>query len=140
MLRPIICALGAAMLLASCSQPAGNHAAAPAANGADAMMAMDKPDGTPFDIHGVPVYPGSTMADVKIMPHMPDDDMMYGFDSPAAPSVVRDWLAGELARDGYHMTVDGKDLVGTDPRRQPLRIALEPAPGGHTLGTITLGN
>ena len=135
MTRSILTLASLSLVLGACSEPA--RVAAPAAN--DAMMEMDMPDGTPVDMAAVPMFPGATMVDMKIMPHMPDDAMNMNFDAPAAPGAVRDWYADTLAKKGFTLTPNAQGLAGTDPAGKPFALILEAAPGGHTLGTISKG-
>lgn len=119
--------------LAGCSEPSRVVAPTPAN---DTMMAMDMPDGSPVDMAMLPLFPGAKMIDMKIMPHMPDDEMAMNFDAPADVASVRDWYAAELAKKGFRLTANATGLAGTDPSGNNFRLVLQAAPGGHTLGMI----
>lgn len=137
MTRSMLFVLAAVLPLAGCNGPAATPTSPPATSSVDAMNDMDMPDGSPVDLASVPLYPGANMVDMKIMPHMPVDAMSINFDAPAAPGVVRDWYLAELGTKGFKLQSDATGLAGTDPTGNAVHIALEAAPGGHTLGTIS---
>jgi len=101
------------------------------------MTAMDRPlvleDGV------LEAEAGAKMIDMKIMPHLPDDDMHVNFESPADPATVRAWYAAELGGKGFVLKAEGNGLIGTDAAGKPFGIKLQPAPGGHSRGTISKG-
>ncbi|OYY67755.1 MAG: hypothetical protein B7Y47_15335 [Sphingomonas sp. 28-63-12] len=124
-----------AISLAGCTEPAS----VPAAMAGNNAMDMPMPDGSAVDMAALPLYPGSTMIDLKIMPHEVDDMVDMAFDSPADPETVRAWYAETLGKQGYLLKADGSALAGTDAKGKPLRIDIQPAAGGHSTGTISKG-
>lgn len=125
-----------AFMLAGCTERAAAPAAAMAGNNA---MDMPMPDGRAVDMAALPLYPGSKMIDMKIMPHEADDMVDVAFDSPADPATVRSWYAETLGKQGYALKAAGSILAGTDASGNPIRIDVQPAPGGHSIGTISKG-
>lgn len=136
MTRFLLIGAGLALPLAACSE---TGPAAKATASADAMNQMDMPDGTPADMNAVPLYPGSKMVDMKIMPHLADDAMTVNFDSPVTPDLVRAWYLAELPKKGFAVAAEEDGIAGKGPDGHTLRITLEAAPDGHTLGAIIKG-
>lgn len=100
-----------------------------------------------FDMNGVHLYPGSTISGINVDARGgkgADDDsdgiVHVRFDSPAAPGVVRDWLAERLNKAGYRVAPAGSGLAGTTDENKPFRLELVPAANGHASGTITMGS
>ncbi len=125
-----------ALGLGGCTEPARSPAAAMAGGN---MVDMPMPDGGAVDMAQVPLYPGSTMVDMKIMPHEEDDMMGVAFDSPADAATVRQWYLTTLVPKGFTLKEDGSALTGTDSAGNPVRIDVQPAAAGHSTGTISKG-
>ncbi|MBY0306559.1 MAG: hypothetical protein K2W86_15575 [Sphingomonas sp.] len=125
-----------AITLVGCAAPAPTSAVAMAGNNA---MDMPMPDGSAVDMAALPLYPGSKMVDMKIMPHEVDDMIDLAFDSPADPATVRAWYVDTLGKQGFTLKEDGTALAGTDADGKPIRIDVQPAPGGHSTGTVSKG-
>ncbi|WP_374125970.1 hypothetical protein [Sphingomonas sp. 28-62-11] len=128
--------LGMSIALAACTEPA-RPPAQPMA-GAN-MTDMPMPDGIAVDMAAVPMYPGSTMIDMKIMPHEEDDMTGMAFDSPADPATVRRWYIDTLGAKGFMLKEQGTTVVGTDPAGNPVHIDVKPAAAGHSTGVISKG-
>ncbi|MBY0520229.1 MAG: hypothetical protein K2P79_07365 [Sphingomonas sp.] len=136
MSRLLPIALLAAAPLVACGDTGERTPMAMAANADD----MPMPDGSKADMATVPLFPGSVVrASAKIMPHEVDDMMHFSFTSPAEPTVVRDWFAETLGRDGYRLRAQGNNLIGTDAGGKPFRLDLAGIPGGKTMGVVSKG-
>jgi hypothetical protein len=95
-----------------------------------------------FDMNGVHLYPGSTIASMNIDAHdKPGSDengtVIVSFESPAAPATVRDWFQKKLFDAGYKLRIDGNGLAGTTDEGKAFRLNLTPAGADHSSGTIT---
>lgn len=57
-------------------------------------------DAKNFDIDGVTLYPGSTLKNLKVNDSQGDKDgqVIVEFESPAAPTVVRDWFRDNMTK------------------------------------------
>jgi hypothetical protein len=97
-------------------------------------------DASDFDLNGVHLYPGSQITTVNIDGKNDNGAVRIGFDSPAAPETVRDWFAPRLKDAGFTVRTEGTGLAGTTDEGKPFGMALVPADGGHTTGTITLSD
>lgn len=128
--------LGISIALAACTEPARPPAEPMAGSNA---MDMPMPDGSAVDMAAVPMYPGSTMIDMKIMPHEEDDMTGMAFDSPADAATVRRWYVDTLGAKGFKLEEQGTTVVGTDPAGKPVHIEVKPAAGGHSMGVISKG-
>lgn len=101
-------------------------------------------DAKDFDMNGVHLYPGSTIASMNIDGHdkgETDDDggtVHVVFDSPADPATVRDWFKGRLDHAGFKVADDGMGLSGTTNEDKPFKLDLKPSDAGHSRGTITV--
>lgn len=167
MYRSLICAGLVALPLAACHDSGagtsisitandtdGNLAAN--ANGATGEVSLNLPgfsgkmklpkmhlDGEDFDMNGVHLYPGSKITALNIDAGDTDrggdtDGVVHvAFDSPAAPDAVRTWFARKLGDAGFTLHQEGSALVGTTDDKNPFRLELAPAAGGHATGTIT---
>lgn len=124
------------MPLAACTEPAGTPSAPIAGTNA---TDMPMPDGSAVDMAMVPMYPGSTMIDMKIMPHEEDDMTGMAFDSPADAETVRRWYIATLSAKGFVLKEQGTTVVGTDPAGKPVHINVKPAAAGHSTGVISKG-
>ncbi|MBY0582458.1 MAG: hypothetical protein K2P68_05995 [Sphingomonas sp.] len=140
MIRPITTAPLLALALAGCSSGGTNAADTMPMNSAGAMMDMPKPDGRSFDVKALPMYPGATMIDMKIMAHTTPDAMAYSFAAPAPLATVHDWFKDALPKAGLAVTEQGEDFTGTDKDGKMFRLDLARAAGDTTTGTITSGN
>jgi len=131
----------AALMLAGCTSSGGtpSNEAMPLDN-AMAMTAMPMPDGRMFDPHSVPLYPGSTMAEMRITAHDAPDDMAFAFVSPAPLADVSAWFAQNLPAKGYHIAATPTGFAGTDPKGDGFKLDLAQGKDGTTSGTITAGN
>ncbi len=71
-----------------------------------------------FDIDGVKLYPGSKVTTVNVDANDKNGAdkavVKLGFTSPAAPTKVADWMAGEFAKKGVKVTRTGDTLAGKD--------------------------
>lgn len=138
MRRPMLATAALTLLpLGACSSGGTPTSEAMPMNSANAMMDMPRPDGRSFDVHSLPVYPGSKMADMKIMAHTAPDDMAYSFSSPAPLATVHDWFKQTLPARGYRLTEQGNGFAGTDSQGKMFQLELGDGPHGTTLGTIT---
>ena len=123
------------------------------ADGATGQVALDIPgfsgkltlpkiklDGDDFDMNGVHLYPGTKIGTMNIAAgNGHDGNVHIGFESPADPATVHDWLSPRLAKAGYALTSHGTDLIGKTDDGKPVSILLSPASAGHTDGIIKMG-
>jgi hypothetical protein len=90
------------------------------------------------DLNGVHLYPGSTVTAMDVASHGDGDDgtAKIDFESPAAPTTVRDWFAPRLKDAGYTLRADGAGLSGKDKDGKPFKLELAPDGAGKARGTI----
>lgn len=92
-----------------------------------------------FDMNGVHLYPGSTIAAMNVNAGRGDSGTVkVDFDSPADPATVRDWFKDKLTHAGFTLAAKGNGLTGTTDDKKPFTLDLAPADGGHARGRITI--
>ena len=97
-----------------------------------------------FDMNGVHLFPGSTISGMNITAddkNGKDDGLVrVSFESPAAPTKVRDWFLEKLSKQaGFNITANGNALTGTTDEKQPFRLELTPDGADKSRGTIAIG-
>jgi hypothetical protein len=100
-------------------------------------------DADNFDMNGVHLYPGSKISTMNIDAHDrpgKDDDgsVRVSFDSPAAPTKVRDWFQQKLTDAGFTLQASGNGLTGKTNEGKPFSLDLTPAGADHSNGTISI--
>ena len=113
--------------------------------GFDASIKMPKMDitGENFDVHGVKLYPGSTIRDVDIDAHDGNGDkdgrVALKFEAPASLDKVQAWFRDAMAKHGFKVSPQGNGFAGTTDEGQPITLELEAVGGDKAKGTITVG-
>lgn len=102
-----------------------------------------KLDASSFDMNGVHLYPGSTISSMNVDVTGKSDEKHDGrvrvaFDSPAAPTEVRDWFEKKLTAAGFKLTAKGSALTGTTDEDKPFTLDLTPAGADKSRGIITI--
>ncbi len=107
---------------------------------ADIALPKIKLDADDFDMNGVHLFPGSTIADLRIADGKgnADDRVEVRFSSPAAAAEVRTWFADKLGKAGYKLTQAGQALQGTTDEGKPFRMELRDTGAKSSEGTISL--
>ncbi len=98
-------------------------------------------DAKNFDIDGVTLYPGSTLKNLKVNDGNSDRDgqVIVEFESPAAPTVVRDWFRDNMTKQGFKVTTKDDNLIGTTDDGQPFALQLRPGGDARTKGLMQVG-
>ncbi|WP_333573400.1 hypothetical protein [Sphingomonas sp.] len=98
-------------------------------------------DAKNFDIDGVTLYPGSTLRNLKVNDGNSDRDgqVIVEFESPAAPTVVRDWFRDNMTKQGFKVTTKDDNLIGTTDDGQPFALQLRPGGDARTKGLMQVG-
>ncbi|MBY0283932.1 MAG: hypothetical protein K2W81_08205 [Sphingomonas sp.] len=143
--------------LAACGDKEGDSAISFSGNGTDGNFAINVPgfsgnvklpklklDASNVEFNGVHLYPGSTVSSFNLDASGDGDKgngkVRIGFDSPADPATVRDWLAERLGKANFTLRAQGNSLIGTDDEKKPFRIDFEPAGAGKSKGVVTAGS
>ncbi|RSV33536.1 hypothetical protein CA234_22455 [Sphingomonas sp. ABOLE] len=98
-------------------------------------------DAKNFDIDGVTLYPGSTLKNLKVNDGTGDKDgqVIVEFESPAAPTVVRDWFRDNMTKQGFKVTTKDDNLIGTTDDGQPFALQLSASGDAKTKGLMQVG-
>jgi len=98
-------------------------------------------DAKNFDIDGVTLYPGSTLKNLKVNDNQGDKDgqVIVEFESPAAPTVVRDWFRDNMTKQGFKVTTKDDNLIGTTDDGQPFALQLSASGDARTKGLMQVG-
>ena len=98
-------------------------------------------DAKNFDIDGVTLYPGSTLKNLKVNDNQGDKDgqVIVEFESPAAPTVVRDWFRDNMTKQGFKVTTKDDNLIGTTDDGQPFALQLSAQGDARTKGLMQVG-
>ncbi len=98
-----------------------------------------------FDINGVKLYPGSTLADF----HLSGEDKQGGdqdkgnvslrFESPAPLAKVQDWFRTSLTEHKFKFAAKGDGFAGTTDDGNQFNLELSSA-GGKTKGKMEVHN
>lgn len=98
-------------------------------------------DAKNFDIDGVTLYPGSTLKNLKVNDKGSDKEgeVIVEFESPAAPTVVRDWFRDNMTKQGFKVTTKDDNLIGTTDDGQPFALQLSAVGNGKTKGLMQVG-
>jgi hypothetical protein len=98
-------------------------------------------DAKNFDIDGVTLYPGSTLKNLKVNDSQGDKDgqVIVEFESPAAPTVVRDWFRDNMTKQGFKVTTKDDNLIGTTDDGQPFALQLSAQGDARTKGLMQVG-
>ena len=99
-------------------------------------------DAKNFDIDGVTLYPGSTLKNLKVNDGQGDKDgqVIVEFESPAAPTVVRDWFRDNMTKQGFKVTTKDDNLIGTTDDGQPFALQLSAQGDAKTKGLMQVGH
>lgn len=99
-------------------------------------------DAKNFDIDGVTLYPGSTLKNLKVNDSQGDKDgqVIVEFESPAAPTVVRDWFRDNMTKQGFKVTTKDDNLIGTTDDGQPFALQLSAQGDAKTKGLMQVGH
>lgn len=99
-------------------------------------------DAKNFDIDGVTLYPGSTLKNLKVNDSQGDKDgqVIVEFESPAAPTVVRDWFRDNMTKQGFKVTTKDVNLIGTTDDGQPFALQLSAQGDAKTKGLMQVGH
>ena len=92
-----------------------------------------------FDIGGVKLYPGSTVARIAVDANdnnRDDATVDVDFTSPAKADVVRDWFVAEFKRRDVAVEVGDDAIVGTTAEGNDFVIAVKDGGDGVTEGAI----
>ncbi|KTF67983.1 hypothetical protein ACNFJ7_14005 [Sphingomonas sp. HT-1] len=96
-----------------------------------------------FDIEGVTLYPGSTLRNLKLnggeRDKTGDGKVIVEFESPAEPTVVRDWFRDNMTKQGFKVTTKDANLIGTTEDGTPFALQLGSAGEGKTKGLMQVG-
>lgn len=113
---------------------------APGIQGSVTLPAMQL-DARNFDIGGVTLYPGSTLKNLKINDRGGDRDgeIIVEFESPAAPTMVRDWFRDNMTKQGFKVTTKDDNLIGTTDDGQPFALQLSAQGDAKTKGLMQVG-
>jgi hypothetical protein len=113
--------------------------------GFDANIQLPKAllNDTNFDIDGVKLYPGSTVASVNIKA---DDNaaqgkksnVQIGFNAPDTPAKVSDWFKDQFAKKSVAVTGDASRLIGKTKDGDAFTIDFSAAEGGKTTGKVLI--
>ncbi len=98
-------------------------------------------DAKNFDIDGVTLYPGSTLKNLKVndTSREKEGQVIVEFESPAAPTVVRDWFRDNMTKQGFKVTTKDDNLIGTTDDGQPFALQLSATGAGKTKGLMQVG-
>ncbi|WP_294256550.1 hypothetical protein [uncultured Sphingomonas sp.] len=98
-------------------------------------------DAKNFDIDGVTLYPGSTLKNLKVNDNQGDKDgqVIVEFESPAAPTAVRDWFRDNMTKQGFKVTTKDDNLIGTTDDGQPFALQLSASGDARTKGLMQVG-
>ena len=99
----------------------------------DALMTSGK-----FDIDGVTLFPGSKISNVKI--GSGETPLTMTFDAPAEPAKVVAWFQERFTAKSVKVAATGNVLSGTTNDGETFSIALMPAAGGRSTGSIEIGS
>lgn len=161
MTRTILLAAALSLPLAACDRSGDGTSVSINADGGNALGSIDATSGevkvdvpgfsgqfklpklqldaTDFDLNGVRLYPGSTIDTVNVATAGKDGGLRLAFTSPASVDRVRDWFQQRLAKAGFTLKQDGRDLSGTTDENKPFRLELNGDGGDTAKGTIVLG-
>lgn len=114
-----------------------------------AKLSLDLPIGEALssgdmDIDGTKLYPGSTVErmDVRASEGVGKAEdrahVRIDFLAPASPDVVRAWFLSSTASNKRPLRAAGDALIGATEKGKAYRIALAPANGGKTSGSLVL--
>ncbi len=113
--------------------------------GFDANVRLPKKllDDTEFDIDGVKLYPGSTVASVNVKADESAakgsrSTVRIGFNSPAEPAKVATWFKDAFAKQAITVGGDADTLTGKSKDGDAFAIELAAADGGKTNGTVVI--
>lgn len=97
---------------------------------------------TDFDIDGVKLYPGSTIASINVQGDQSGvwdgDRVQIIYAAPAEPKPVRDWFAKAFAEKSVEAKISGESLTGKTKDGTPFVMSFTPGKGGTTTGTIVI--
>lgn len=91
-----------------------------------------------FDIDGVKLYPGSTIASLNVEggPAGDGGTVRVVFDAPAATAQVHDWFRERMQGAGFTVTATPEMLSGKTGDGSPYTLKLAPAGDGRSRGTL----
>ena len=90
------------------------------------------------DIDGVSLFPGSKVSSVKVASG--DQPLRMTFEAPADPAKVAAWFQERFADKSVKFAANGNVLSGTTNEGEAFSIALTPAAGGRSTGSIAIGS
>lgn len=95
-----------------------------------------------FDIDGVKLYPGSTVASINVQGDASGagdkSRVQIIYTAPAEPKPVRDWFVKAFAEKGVAAKISGESLTGKTKDGTPFTMTFAPDKGGSTTGIVVL--
>ena len=95
-----------------------------------------------FDIDGVKLYPGSTVASINVQGDKTGAEdksrVQIIYTAPAEPKPVRDWFVKAFAEKGVAAKISGESLTGKTKDGTPFTMTFAPDKGGSTTGIVVL--
>ena len=95
-----------------------------------------------FDLDGVKLYPGSTVASINVQGDKPGAEdksrVQIIYTAPAEPKPVRDWFVKAFAEKGVAAKISGESLSGKTKDGTPFTMTFAPGKGGSTTGIVVL--
>jgi hypothetical protein len=95
-----------------------------------------------FDIDGVKLYPGSTVASINVQGDTSGagdkSRVQIIYTAPAEPKPVRDWFVKAFAEKAVVAKISGESLTGTSKDGTPFTMTFTPGKGGSTTGIVVL--
>lgn len=94
-----------------------------------------------FDVDGVKLYPGSTIAALDIDAKGGDaGQVRVRFDSPAALATIQQWFREKMAAQGFTVAAEGNGLKGTTKDGEAFNLTLDPDGPSKTKGQLVVSN
>jgi hypothetical protein len=95
-----------------------------------------------FDIGGVKLYPGATVASINVQGDASgtgdNSRVQIIYTAPAEPKPVRDWFAKAFAEKAVEAKISGESLIGKTKDGTPFTMTFSPGKGGATTGTVII--
>ncbi|MEG3181092.1 hypothetical protein [Sphingomonas sp. LT1P40] len=100
-------------------------------------------DAGDFEIDGVKLYPGSTIAALNIdgkenTATKDGGTVRVQFNSPATADTVRNWFREQMETAGFTVTANGSQLAGKTGEGSPFTLKLDPNGDAKSRGTLTV--
>lgn len=100
-------------------------------------------DAKGFEVDGVKLYPGSTLRNLRAGGRDgkgEDGQLLVEFESPAAPTTVRDWFRDNMTKQGFKVSTKDDNLYGTTDDGQPFALELSAQGENRTKGLMQVGH